>query len=89
MWNRTRTFSIPLLTKSNNPILTMCFSAPKTATPPPTPAPPPPPTAVAETVQAPSMPTEAKKRTAGISSLIIRRPTVSTGTSGMGSSVNY
>jgi hypothetical protein len=44
---------------------------------------------VAETVQSPKMPTEAKKRTAGISSLIIRRPTVSTGSTSMGASVNY
>jgi len=66
----------------------MCF-APKMSAPPPTPQAPPPPTPVAETVQAPTMPTEAKKRTAGISSLIIRRPTVSTGTTSMGASVNY
>ena len=67
----------------------MCFSSPKTTAPAAAPPAPPPPTPVAETVQAPEMPTEAKKRTAGISSLIIRRPTVSTGTSGMGASVNY
>jgi hypothetical protein len=66
----------------------MCF-APKMAAPAPTPQAPPPPTPVAETVQAPTMPTEAKKRTAGISSLIIRRPTVSTGSTSMGASVNY
>jgi len=59
------------------------------AAPAPTPQPPPPPTAVAETVQPTSMTTQAKKKTAGISSLIIRRPTVSTGSTGTGSSVNY
>lgn len=67
----------------------MCFSSPKMAAPAPTPQPPPPPTAVAETVQPTSMDTQAKKKTAGISSLIIRRPTVSTGSTGTGSSVNY
>jgi hypothetical protein len=67
----------------------MCFSAPKMAAPAPTPQAPPPPTPVAEAVKPVEMPTEAKKRTAGISSLIIRRPTVSTGSSSMGASVNY
>ena len=70
----------------------MCFSAPKMPAPAaaePPPAPAPPPTAIAETVKPVSMPTEAKKRTAGISSLIIRRPTVATGSKGTGSNVNY
>jgi hypothetical protein len=67
----------------------MCFSSPKTKDAAPPPQAPPPPTPVAEAVKPVEMPTEAKKRTAGISSLIIRRPTVSAGSSGTGASINY
>lgn len=65
------------------------MGSPDIPPPPPPPAPPPPPTATATTVAQPSAsrgPSRRRTR-ANLSSLIIRRPSVSTGTSKGGANV--
>ena len=64
--------------------------APKIPTPPPPPAPPPPPTKVAQKVENTALKkrnTASKSR--GVSALTVRRPSVNTGSSGIGSNVPY
>jgi len=63
------------------------MGAPKIPPPPPPPAPPPPPTETAERVK-PARKQAAKKRTRGVSSLVIRRPSVNTGGMSSGANVN-
>lgn len=64
--------------------------APKVEPAPPPPAAPPPPTKTAEKVENKALKsrnTSSKKR--GVSSLTVRRPSVNTGSSGIGSNVPY
>lgn len=67
----------------------MCMSAPKMSTPPPPPAPPPPPTKVAKKVENKSLNKAGASKKSGAGSLTIRRPSVNTGSSGVGSNVPY
>lgn len=67
----------------------MCMPSMKTPPPPKPIAPPPPPTAVAEQVSEPT-PMDAKKKKTGVSSLVLRRPTISVGDSSqVGSNISY
>ena len=67
----------------------MCMSRPKIVQADPPPTPPPPPTEVAVEKKRRKK-KEARKRGAGISSLIIRRPSVNTATRGKtGANMNY
>ena len=67
----------------------MCMSAPKMPEPTPPPAPPPPPTKVAQKVENKSLSKTGASKKRGTSSLTIRRPSVNTGSSGIGSNVPY
>ena len=67
----------------------MCMSAPKIPEPTPPPAPPPPPTKVAKKVENKSLSKTGASKKRGTSSLTIRRPSVNTGSSGIGSNVPY
>jgi hypothetical protein len=63
-------------------------SAPKIPPPPPPPAPPPPPTKVAEEVKPARKQTIGQKRTRGVTSLTVRRPSVNLGGGQSGVNVN-
>ena len=68
----------------------MCMPSMKTPPPPKPIAPPPPPTAVAEQVSEPTPMDATKKKKTGVSSLVLRRPTISVGDSSqVGSNISY
>ena len=67
----------------------MCMSSPKIPAPTPPPAPPPPPTKVAQKVENKSLKKTGSSKKRGTSALTIRRPSVNTGSSGIGSNVPY
>lgn len=68
----------------------MCMPSTKTPPPPKPVAPPPPPTAVAEQVSAPVSDAGMKKKKTGVSSLVLRRPTIAVGDSSqVGSNITY
>ena len=67
----------------------MCMSAPKIPPPPPPPAPPPPPTKTAQKVENKALKKRQSSRRRGVSSLTIRRPSVSVNSMGTGANVSY
>ena len=68
----------------------MCMpKAPKVAAPTPPPAPPPPPTKTAKTVENKATRDSKSSSKRGVSSLTVRRSSVNTGSSGIGSNVPY